>query len=749
MSEEMKIKYGFYKVRPAGRHIVTIGRDLIKDKYAAIVELVKNAFDADSPYCKISLLPFDKELEKDGEFVIYKGIKIIIKDEGHGMTFETVTEKWMVPSTNDKFNRVESPNGRIMQGKKGIGRYSASLLGNDLVLETIDLNGDLTTLYLIWDDFENAKYLDDVDVLIENFKTDKSSGTEISIVGDENHLNSWDVKEIRNLMFELKKLIPPKDSDLNLKNSDTNNFKIEVELGNFPFQGLSNITEVIEPYPILELFDYRISGTVSNTGVANLKFENKRIPNSPIEEIKNYKIWLNQENTIFSNEAFQRYCGEVKFDFRVFDRDANSIDGLIERGLKDPITNQYVGKREARRILDQNNGIGVYRNGFRLRPLGDSGYDWLSLDNQRVQKPSMRVGCDQVIGFIHIESETESGLEEKSARDGLKESQEYFGLKEIARQVLSLLENRRYAYRKTMGLGRSNNNVNTKVDKLYNFEELKNNIERQLIAFGVSSDNVLIIKKLISDKEQENNAVANELKQIIALYQGQATLGKIINVIMHEGRKPLGYFRNQIPTIIEWAQIIEQDFNQLLLTKTIDRLLTIGEQGQIFSDLFKKLDPLSAKRNKDKSIFKLKNIIESVFGIFKSELNENNIIVKIKCDDNINLFGWKEDMYITLSNLIENSIYWLQVNSQEKIISINVYLEENQTIIEYRDNGPGIEKNLIESEVIFDPEFSNKPGGGTGLGLAIAGEAISRNEGILKAIYSENGAFFKIELKSI
>ena len=748
MSEEVKIKDGFYKVRPAGRHIVTIGRDLIKDKYAAIVELVKNSFDADSPYCKISLLPFENELVVNGKLVVNKGIKIIIRDEGHGMSFETVTEKWMVPSTNDKFNRVESPNGRIMQGKKGIGRYSASLLGNDLVLETIDLNGDLTTLYLIWDDFERAKYLDDVDVLIENFKTDKNSGTEISIVGDEDHLNSWNVKEIRNLMFELKKLIPPKESNLNLNNSDVNNFKIEVELGNFPFLGLSNITEAIEPYPILELFDYRISGTVSNTGVANLKFENKRIPNSPVEEIKNYKIWLNQDNTFFSNEAFQKYCGEVKFDFRVFDRDANSIDGLIERGLKDPVTNQYVGKREARRILDQNNGIGVYRNGFRLRPLGDPGYDWLSLDNQRVQKPSMRVGCDQVIGFIHIESETKSGLEEKSARDGLKESQEYFGLKEIARQVLSLLENRRYAYRKTMGLGRSSNNVNAKVDKLYNFEELKSNIERQLIAFGVSSENVLTIKKIISDKEQENNVVANELKQVIALYQGQATLGKIINVIMHEGRKPLGYLRNQIPTITDWTRILETNFNKELLDKIINRLFVIGDQGKIISELFKKLDPLSAKRSLDKAQFSLRPVIRNVIDIFQSELLEKHIQIDVNYDEDIKLFGWKEDISLTLANLIENSIYWLQTNEKEKLISIKYFNDEPDiTVIEYRDNGPGIEKALIESEVIFEPEFSNKPGGGTGLGLAIAGEAISRNNGSLKAIYSTTGVFFKIEIK--
>jgi len=157
---EIKIKDGFYKIRPAGRHILAIGRDLIKDKYAAIVELVKNSYDADSLNCTVSLLPYEKTVIIDNKEVLEKGITVIVKDEGHGMTFDTVTDKWMVPSTDDKLtreNKGKSPNGRLMQGKKGIGRYSASIIGDDMVLETIDDNGELTTLYLIWDDFEKAK----------------------------------------------------------------------------------------------------------------------------------------------------------------------------------------------------------------------------------------------------------------------------------------------------------------------------------------------------------------------------------------------------------------------------------------------------------------------------------------------------------------------------------------------------------------------------------------------------------------
>lgn len=66
------------------------------------------------------------------------------------------------------------------------------------------------------------------------------------------------------------------------------------------------------------------------------------------------------------------------------------------------------------------------------------------------------------------------------------------------------------------------------------------------------------------------------------------------------------------------------------------------------------------------------------------------------------------------------------------------------SFIDYRDNGPGIDKSLIETEVIFDPEFSTKRDG-TGLGLAIAGEAASRNSLELNVLVSDQGAYFRLQ----
>ena len=98
-----------YKIRPSGRHHLTIGRDLIQDNYAAVVELVKNAYDADSSHVNIEF----KKNPNMSEF------SIVISDNGHGMSRDDIINKWLVLSTADKVKRVKSPSGRILQGSKG------------------------------------------------------------------------------------------------------------------------------------------------------------------------------------------------------------------------------------------------------------------------------------------------------------------------------------------------------------------------------------------------------------------------------------------------------------------------------------------------------------------------------------------------------------------------------------------------------------------------------------------------------
>lgn len=706
-----------FRIRPAGRHILTIGRDLIQDSYAAVVELVKNAYDADSPDVHIE---FTATPDRDG-------YTIVVSDHGHGMSRDTVINNWMVPSTDDKRKRRESLAGRKMQGSKGIGRFAAAVLGKDLLLETTS-KGQKIILYVVWKDFENAPFLDDVEILIETSETSEPSGTRLTITGDEEFLSDWDENQFKKLRHELRKLISPVDSLL----SD-DQFRISLRVEGFPEE--SGLTESVEPYPIFDFFDYRIAGTVTADGRGTLTYSVQKVRNTTDEEI------------LFNCDA-PTGCGDLLFDIRVYDREKEAIESLIQRGLKDE-SGKYVGNLEARRLLNEYNGISVYRNGFRIRPLGDADFDWLKLNEQRVQQPSLRIGSNQVIGYVQIQSEDQSCLIEKSARDGLKENRAFERLKEVTKQIIAKLEARRFKFRRMVGLTRPGLKVERELERLFSYDEMKREIRTHLNRSLVGQAAADEIIEIIDQEEEEKNKTAEEIRKAVAIYQGQATLGKIINVILHEGRQPLNYFRNQIPNLRYWYESFQTTEDAAALEKIMGIADGIGQNAEFFVLLFRRLDPLAARKRTAKKPLELKRTIENTLAVFESKMETHNVSAEVRGSEDFGFLSWTQDIYSIFTNLIDNSLYWIiEKEVCKRKIAIDIQTQGDFLLyIDYRDTGPGIEPDLIESEVIFEPQFSTKPDG-TGLGLAIAGEAANRNGLDLKAFNSDNGAWFRLEPKN-
>lgn len=449
-----------YKFKPSSRIITTIGEDLIKDMNSAIIELVKNSYDADATKVDIKISSFEENKNEK--------LKIEIIDNGHGMSFETVINKWMVPATADKLDRKYSPGGRMLQGRKGIGRYAVAKLGEVINLRTISKSGEKTTLSIDWRDFNKYEYLEDVDIDIFNEKTNLSSETNIEIIGSTEKLYEWTEEKIDLLIKELSKLLSPIRSNSSMSEKDK--FDINIIFNNFIFDNYSNRKINISPIPLIDLYDYRIYGKISKNGKIDLTYENKITSNSQEEEI-NYII-----EDINKND----FCAEVRYDIRAFDRDPQAIDDLIGRGLKDSETGQFMGKREARNLLNSLSGISIYRGDFRVRPYGSPGYDWLELDKKRVQNPSMRIGNNQVVGFVKIEKEEESHLEEKSARDGLKENKYFEALKKSIIEVINELEIRRFEFRKKSSRGRNSKSISEELNNLFDFDDLSKNVDEIL-----------------------------------------------------------------------------------------------------------------------------------------------------------------------------------------------------------------------------------------------------------------------------
>ena len=720
-----------FKIRPAGRHILTIGRELIQDPYAAIVELVKNAYDADATKVFVNF----KRNEENNT------IEIVIKDNGVGMTRDVVLNYWMVPSTDNKKRNKETSLGRLVQGRKGIGRYSASILGEMMTLETTSVSNDERTKVVIdWTEFEKAIYLSDVDISIETNKVHGEYGTCISIIGSLSYLNQWGNDEFTRLQTELRKIISP------IKKNDKDNFQIFLSIKGFSYNN-GCFEKEMDPFPLFDLFDYRIFGEINEKGIGLLKYRTQKIRNSAEEPIA----------VDFGDTG----CGSVSFDIRVFDRDKESIDGLINRGLVDS-SGQYFGKKQARLLLDKNNGIGVYRNGFRIRPLGDPQFDWLELNRKRIQNPTRKIGSDQVIGIVNVETEDRSGLIEKSARDGLRENNAYDALKKITGFVISKLEERRYNFRFMNGIGRKQAKIERDLERMMSFDSLRKNVDVVFKHEKISETAKNSILSIIDDAEKEKNEMLLSIKETVAIYQGQATVGKIVNVVLHEARKPLAFFKNQIPLfnryyddlvnsgcankVLDEKASLTSDVRSDLLKKISEKVQQIPLQSEMLVKLFQKIDPLAmGKRGKKKKVYVIASIKE-VLDIFHEELQSIN--VNINGDEKAYIECWQQDLYAVFANLIENSIYWLNSRKMtQKSINIHLSTKNNEIeLIDFRDNGPGIDDEYIESQVIFEPYFSTKTDG-SGLGLAIAGEAAERMGFRLMAKHFDNGANFLLQKK--
>ncbi|STP05393.1 ATP-binding protein [Haemophilus parainfluenzae] len=679
-----------YKIRPAGRHLLTIGRDLIQDSYAAIVELVKNAYDADSESVEIHF----KATEKTSENVngnAEKRIEITVRDYGHGMSQDTVINKWMVPSTPDKLERRKSPHGRIMQGRKGIGRYAASMLGSTLLLETVSKSAEKTTVLVDWHDFETSKYLDDVELLVETHLTDELSGTTLTIEGGEEYYSEWNGKQFKDLNYELKKLISPVQNSID---KAAQAFQIHLKISGF--SDVEDLEEIIAPYPIFDLFDYKISGRIHSNGKGILTYALQKARNT-VEEVIPFDL------------KGYTACGDLIFDIRVYDREKESIEQLIHRGLKDDHGN-YLGKLQARKILNDSNGIGVYRNGFRIRPLGDPEFDWLKLNEQRVQNPSLKIGSNQVIGYVLIDSEEKSDLIEKSARDGLRDNNAYKQLQKITNEVIKELEIRRFSYRRKAGLSKPALKVEKELNRIFSFDNLKQTVHKKLIAGGMNEKSAEEVIELISKEEEEKSQTVEEIRQAIATYQGQATLGKIMNVVLHEGRRPLNYFRNEVPRIDRFIKKYKEtsDFEHIETIESIAH--NTVSNAKTFSDLFLRLDPLAMGKRPAKRQLSIENEISNCFAIFRQQMEDKGI--KFKISGSAIIEAWQQDIAAIFTNLIENSIFWLsEKNTDIKEVMISIITEKNSlSYIDFRDTGPGIESNLIEDNLIFEPQFSTKPG---------------------------------------
>jgi C4-dicarboxylate-specific signal transduction histidine kinase len=351
--------------------------------------------------------------------------------------------------------------------------------------------------------------------------------------------------------------------------------------------------------------------------------------------------------------------------------------------------------------------VGLYRDGFRVQPFGDSTFDWLNLDSRRVNNPSLRVSNNQVSGFVFITADANPELRDRSHREGLIETGAFDDLKATVVAVLSELETRRKQKRERPDRERS---LGTGIFGRFDVTRLR------ALAEARPDDPELVAA--ISEVTQQIESGVTEVKQTIARFSKLATLGSLIDIVLHEGRTPLSRIRSGIAGIlgrVPAAQALSAD----------ERVAKYGSRveagAQLLSSLFDRIEPLSGRRRATAEVVDTDVLLDQTLELLAPRLASYKVAVE-RVGASTSLLAQPGEVVQVLLNIIDNAIYWLaQVDKDKRRIRISSSPTPDGWLVYISDSGPGVSSSF--SQEIFDAYFSTKPDG-VGLGLAIAGSTI-------------------------
>lgn len=720
MSTDTKLRF-----RPRARIIRTIGDQLISGPEAAVMELVKNAYDADARTIRIAFHPPLKQGQG----------RITVLDDGHGMTLSDIRDRWMEPATSTKLaNRRSERFGRLMMGSKGIGRFAAAKLGAEMGLSSVSERDGLRKAVLIpvldWSVFDGDTYLSDVAIDFSEENSEAQTGTEIEI----RRLNEpWNEDRLRRLFTELRRLVSPIDGE------GSAGFKIFLDLtactpervgfdgpsivnsslpGELDLEQRASLTHEVKPFPLLTSSDYEVAGKFDENGEFSGTMQIRRGGQAP----RAIELRL----PILPGES---RCGGVGVRLFIFDREADAIKQNMERAGYGRMS-----AAEARDILDRTAGVAIYRDGFRIRPYGDAQNDWLTLDRRRVQNPSRRIGHNQISGYVTVEGPLESGLEERSSREGFEENAAFVRLRRIILDLLSqVVEPRRVDFRSKSGLTSTKTTTFDDVRQVAELERVRKLIRRLPVAEQAEAN------KIVSEQSALLFGRIEALEERQRVLEAKSSLGAIITEIIHEGA-PLVGFINRTTSELQnlWKRVVEND--QEAKQEVQQVLPLLRSNGTALAALFRMLKPLSGARRGAPQLFRPADSVVAA----KNILGSHKVDIRLdKAWEAPPVLGYAEDLTQAMINLIGNSIHWLeQANTRDPWVEIRFVRSGSELVIYIEDNGPGVPTEFAEQ--IFDAGFTLREDG-TGLGLNIAREAVARSGGRLGFhMDHEGGALFEI-----
>ena len=754
-----------------------IGQENFANAGGAIIELIKNSYDADSKIAITIIDPIDNQ--------------IFIIDHGSGMTEERIRNQWMIIGTDDKLDEPLSKDERVKTGAKGIGRFAIDRLGSKCIMLTKTIaNANVIEWSVDWEKFNvKSAVISDVKANIDETNEKSIKKLAIEILSNYNidekimqnwteekgtilHItelrDDWDIKNIGSLYSNLELLVPPKIISI---------FDI------YLYSSLEELAFGKVQSTVCDDYDYKLVADCDENGNVEITMHRNELDIFELEQLDFFKsdLVLNSPE-IYGLDIFEKgkynfpttlknllpgfedvdnnlkKIGNFQFEFYFMKRGGGQENDEIKK-----FPYKGINYRDRAKWLNEFGGIKLFRDYFRVRPYGEvksNSFDWLdlgksALQNPTVTRPGYRVRPQQTFGIVNISRIHNILFEDKSSREGIQENDTFSLFKNILIEIIGVFENDRNQIMMALKklFDKKNKKEKAKEDAKKAAKEKQSSTNTD--SSSSSTDENTLIEGILAF-EEENEDLKDEQKLLRVL----ASAGMIVTSFAHE-------LKNMSDSLLPRTSDLK-----LILSEIVDheKLKNLPEELNPFiliediQDQDKKLkhwlDFSLGAVKKDKRTQKNIDLVDYL-GKFErlwdSILRKKGVEFSVKRGIFAEVYfkGHEIDLDSIFNNLISNSVdaFNRPDASDVRKIEFSFEYDVNTGInVVYEDSGPGLKDEITDPNKIFQPYFSTKRDehtgeqNGTGLGMWILKSVIDEYHGSVKLSKIRPGFQVKINL---
>lgn len=668
-----------------------IGRDLITDRVTALFELVKNCYDANATEVIVRF----EHVGLDN-----KGSSITITDNGFGMSFADIRDKWMVIGTSNKRSNPYTPRPfyRKCVGEKGIGRFAVDKLGDKVNIITKQEGTDKwLNVEIDWEAYYNKSNDQQLSLFtdIENHyefslaKGKEEHGTTLHIT---NVREVWVEDDIQRFIAEVSRLISP------------------FENMRFPFQ-----IRVIAP-------EYNIN-TIANKSVEDINLATL-----------SYSITYNAEQKTQETVFFNEYTGNIG----VQQTEIKSFGGIKMRVYFFDDT----ARRRYRKEFPNNqiDGIKIYRDGVITTPFAESENsndkkrDILGIDKRLWQDIFNRVSTREIIGIVDITKNDNPNIIDATNRQDFVDNKEYRDLKEFIINQLDAIERFKEYTRKKIKQ-QNTSTLESAGEDLASFISSVETIAQQNPELKEQLDPVVkqakktgkAVKTAIKDRKEAEDEFARKesiYMSIMSLQEYAIHITHAVRTTLNKIRDRVEYFNlffpdpNDQETFERYAKEMYNEF--VNVNKVIDYMLSYSQSNIQPEDI------------------QLNDTIREIFTEYQQIFAANNIQTDIILPKELTLKNTHRQFFRDIiQNILDNSIKALK-DAPQKIIRCSISVKDTSLTMKISDTGVGIPVDK-RAWVFGIYNTTTQEQGGAGIGLYIVKTRVESLKGTIAVVDSEFG----------